>query len=648
MKLKLTILFLILSLSIIGAQNKIIDSLKALVKTEITDSLKIKAYGDLCWYYSGISTDSAFYYGNVALDLSKKTNNLNGEAQAYNDFGIIHYKLSNFDTSNTFYKKALVIRLKNKDTLGLGSLYNKMGISYQRIFKMDSAIYYNTKALEIFESLKNGQYVALIKNNIANIYFNLKQYQKALNEHLDVVKIREQINDEFGLVQSYTNIGNSYLFLKDTLKSTLNYKKGIEIAEKNNYEQELSALYNNYGAILTNQKQFDEAILFFNKSLQLREKLNDSYGIASVSQNIGDLYLSTGKIKDAELNLRRGLLLAKKTNAKELEMKGYKALLSFFAVKKNTDSILHYQKLYSIAQDSIFNSRVTKEIAEIQEKYDTAQREKEISQQKELLLKNELEIKNKNLYALLLSSGLLIFTIISFGLYKRQQHKKREYKNQLKLKEAQTYSKLQDQRLHISRDLHDNIGSQLTFIISSIDNLKFSTDVTNEKLKNKLTEINQFTGGTISQLRDTIWAMNKNDINYDEFQSRLLSFIEKAKKATNNIQFNFESSISNEFTFTSIKGISVFRIIQEAINNAIKYAEATEINILISENSSTIEFEISDNGKGFDINIVELGNGLENMQQRINEVGGTISINSQPDQGTSIKIICPKNKTNAV
>ena len=77
------------------------------------------------------------------------------------------------------------------------------------------------------------------------------------------------------------------------------------------------------------------------------------------------------------------MLLAKKINANELEMKAYKALLSFFAVKKNTDSILHYQKLYSIAQNSLFSSRITKEIAEIQEKYDSSQRENEITQQKE-------------------------------------------------------------------------------------------------------------------------------------------------------------------------------------------------------------------------------------------------------------------------
>lgn len=632
-----------------NAQKKEIDSLVKLIQTPISDSTKIKALGDLCWYYSGISTDSSFYYGNLALELSKKTTNLNGEAQAYNDFGIIYYKLSEFDKSIVYYKKSLTIRKKINDTLGIGSLYNKMGIAYQRIFRMDSAIYYNTKALEIYEKVNNVRYVALIKNNIANIYFNLKQYKKALNEHLDVAKIRKQIGDDFGLVHSYTNLGNSYLYLKDTVKSIENYKMGINIGEAKNYERELAALYNNYGAILKDQYKTKEAISYFNKSLQIRTKLNDLYGVGSVNLNLGDLYLSSGNVNVAERFMRNGLNLAKKTNSNEQEMNAYKSLLSLFAVKRNTDSVLKYQKKYMVAQDSLFSSQITTEIAEIQEKYNTAEREKEIAQQKEQLLKNELEIKNKNLFSLLLGSGFIVFSIISFSLYKRQQHKKRAYINQLALKEAQSYNRLQDQRLRISRDLHDNIGSQLTFIISSIDNLKYLSDITNTKLHNKLSEINNFANTTISQLRDTIWAMNKNEISFEDFQGRILAFIEKAKLATNNkIQFSFNASITSEITFSSIKGINIFRVIQEAINNSIKYANASEIKINISESASELNFEISDNGCGFDVNTIDLGNGLENMQKRIDEIGGRISIDSEITIGTKISINCSKNKTNAV
>jgi len=646
MRLKFFLIIAFMQFSIYS-QNKIIDSLKLLIQTPISDSLKVKVLGDLSWYYGSISIDSAFHYGDLALELSLKTNNKTGEAQAYNDLGILHYKQSNFETAIESYMSSLKIRKQLKDSLGIGSLYNKLGIAYQRTFQMDSALLYNTNALVIYEEFKHVKYIALIKNNIANIYFNLKQYNKSLNTHLEVAEMRKDINDNYGLVYSYTNIGNSYLYLNDTIQSILYYNRGIEIAEGNNYEQELSTLYNNYGAILKDKKNYSAAIKYFSKSLLIREKLKDNYGVASVELNIAELYLATNNIAAAESKIRRSLQLAIQMNANELEMNAYKSMLSYFAYKKNSDSVLYYQKLVSIAQDSIFNSRITKEVAEIQEKYNTAQNEKEIALQKEELLKKELEIKSKTIYSVILASGLIFFGIISFGLYKRSQHRKREYSNKLALKEAQTYGKLQNQRLNISRDLHDNIGSQLTFLISSIDNLKFLANKNDTILKTKLSEINQFATGTIGQLRDTIWAMNKNVISIEDLQSRVLSFIEKAKQVS-NIKFRFNSSIESPIVFSSTKGIHIFRVIQESINNALKHANPTEISVLLSENQQFITIEIRDNGKGFDKNTVELGNGLENIQHRVQEIGAEITINSEIDKGTSIKITCDKNRSNDV
>ena len=90
------------------AQQKQIDALKEQLKNRsISDSLKIKYLGDLGWYYSSFSSDSAFKYNKLALALSKKTNNLGGISQAYNDLGIVHYRLSQFDSSLTYYRKSL-------------------------------------------------------------------------------------------------------------------------------------------------------------------------------------------------------------------------------------------------------------------------------------------------------------------------------------------------------------------------------------------------------------------------------------------------------------------------------------------------------------------------------------------------------------
>ena len=271
-------------------------------------------------------------------------------------------------------------------------------------------------------------------------------------------------------------------------------------------------------------------------------------------------------------------------------------------------------------------------------------KEKEILQQKEQILANELAIKNRNLYIALTSFALLFVALISYGIYRKNQFKRKQLQKELDLKDAlttiKTQNRLQEQRLRISRDLHDNIGSQLTFIISSIDNLKFVTKDATPKLKEKLSSISNFTSETIFQLRDTIWAMNKNVITIEDLHTRILSFIEKAKNAVDTMDFQFSQEVEEELQFTSIKGINMFRVIQEAINNAVKYAEASLLKITISKKEDNLIVSIIDNGKGFDKETVSLGNGLSNMEKRMSEVDGTTKIVTTPGKGTSIQIIC--------
>ena len=106
-----------------------------------------------------------------------------------------------------------------------------------------------------------------------------------------------------------------------------------------------------------------------------------------------------------------------------------------------------------------------------------------------------MAIKNRNLYTILLISALLILGIVFYAVHKKNQFKKKQLQKEIDLKDAlatiKTQNRLQEQRLRISRDLHDNIGSQLTFIISSIDNLKFISKDANQKLKDKLSNICQ-------------------------------------------------------------------------------------------------------------------------------------------------------------
>lgn len=239
---------------------------------------------------------------------------------------------------------------------------------------------------------------------------------------------------------------------------------------------------------------------------------------------------------------------------------------------------------------------------------------------------------------------LIILSVYSFIVIKSaQQHKEAELNLATSLFENQ--NKLQEQRLRISRDLHDNIGAQLTFVISSVDNLKYEFDFENKKLDSKLNDISLFAKETIVELRDTVWAMNSDEISYEDLEIRINNYIEKAKLVQENISFSFaiEEKLKTQ-KLTSVQGMNIYRTIQEAVNNALKYANATVISINAKTFENQIKLTIQDNGIGFNVNkkmakeLATTGNGLNNMKKRIEEIGGQISISSS-NEGTIIEIL---------
>ena len=648
-------LFIFITISTtLFSQQKQIDALKEkLNKASLSDSLKIKYLGDLGWYFSGFAADSAFKYSKQALKLSEKTNNQKGIAQGFNDIGIIHYRIAQFDSSLVYYKKSLKVRKKNNDSLGIASLFNKMGIAHNQLFNLDSAIYYALESIKIYKKLGRDRLVTMNLNNVANLYKDSKLYKKALSIHKENLEIRKKINDSVGYVYSYNGLADVYGFLEKKDSAEYYYKKAIPIAKKLNLNNELSVIYNNLGTYYKEKGNLNGALSLFEKSLEIRKKINDKYGIISSYINLSDLNLLKKRYKTAERQIHLANSEAKKINAKEQYLYIYKGLMLSKIQLNQKDSVSYYFSKYDSINNSIYNKQTVEKIADIETKYKTAEKEKQIATQKKELLEKELAIKNRNLYTILLISALLILGIIFFAVHKKNQFKKKQLQKEIDLKDAlatiKTQNRLQEQRLRISRDLHDNIGSQLTFIISSIDNLKFISKDANQKLKDKLSSISSFTSDTIHQLRDTIWAMNKSEINVEDLHARVLSFVEKAKISSPNIQFEVNYDIDKNKAFSSVIGMNIFRVIQEAINNSIKYAEASKINILLQKNKNKFEVNIKDNGIGFDINSVNLGNGLSNMEKRMSEIEGKVKINSNLKKGTEISIaVTIENTSNDV
>ena len=139
--------------------------------------------------------------------------------------------------------------------------------------------------------------------------------------------------------------------------------------------------------------------------------------------------------------------------------------------------------------------------------------------------------------------------------------------------------------------------------------------------------------------------MNKNEISFEDLQTRITNFINQAKVAATGIQFDFQIDpfIDSQHSFTSIRGMNIYRIIQEGVNNAIKYAKASKVVVQINETPESFTITIQDNGVGFNKEEVVMGNGLQNMSKRGRDLQGELKINSEDGKGTIILLEVPKN-----
>ncbi|MCU0326061.1 MAG: histidine kinase [Spirosomaceae bacterium] len=209
---------------------------------------------------------------------------------------------------------------------------------------------------------------------------------------------------------------------------------------------------------------------------------------------------------------------------------------------------------------------------------------------------------------------------------------------QEQLKRLEAQYKLQIEKERISRDLHDNIGSQLAFITANID--YYSQKITtNPEHQQKLASLSDYVRTTTQQLRDTIWAINKETIQLNDFVKRIQGYVSKhLENQSISFSLSFDEN-NNNLVLTSPQALNLFRVLQECINNIGKHSQSDRVGIDVVSDGHLLKLMIWDNGVGFDPNQhYEDHYGLQNIVSRIEEINGKVEIKSVLGTGTSINI----------
>lgn len=634
------VLFPLLSFS----QN--LDSLLVVIKAIKNDSAKIRAYNEIAFKYIFNNPTKAVEVIREGKALAKDAKFQFGLTELTNTHGIYMDVTGQSDSARFFFEDALKMSRENKFETIESMCINNLGMFNWNRGNYNEALDYFFKSLKIVEKLKDEKSTASSLNNIGLIYQEMNLSEKALEYHKKALAVREKYNLENDQIASLNNIGINLKDLGRIDEAISIYKKGIQLAQRKDNLIEYYRLLDNLANAYNAKGNLQLALQTYLKALDRPENFNaDEKSLLSTYNNIATLYNEINKPKLAIQHINNGFALIKKYPDIELIAADlYLTSAESYYMLDNFEKARVLKSKFITLKDSIFSETNAEKVADLEIKYETEKKETEILLQRAEIAERDLVIQKRTYQIYGLIGLALVLGVLGYLIYNQQEIKNKQLQKENQLKDAllkiETQNKLQEQRLRISRDLHDNIGAQLTFIISSIDNLKYAFDITDKKLSDKLIAISDFTSGTIYELRDTIWAMNKSEITFEDLQSRISNYIDKAHLYDADIQFSFkvEDDVNKTKKFTSVEGMNIHRIIQEAIHNSLKYAYATKISVNVSNEDSTLMFKISDNGTGFDEANVKLGNGIQNMRKRASEINGNLQMDSIISKGTTVAL----------
>jgi len=209
-----------------------------------------------------------------------------------------------------------------------------------------------------------------------------------------------------------------------------------------------------------------------------------------------------------------------------------------------------------------------------------------------------------------------------------------------RVEELELIQKAQKQRELISRDLHDNVGSNLTYIISSLDYLTYKSSK-NIDLAEKANSLSDFTRDTMHQLRDTIWHISSEAVTLEKFLKRIEEMCLRLKEINESTNCCVSIEGNLEMVLPPLPALNLFRVVQESVNNSYKHASATNINVEIRlDNFQLLTIRIVDDGIGFNLEESKIDGhyGLINLQSRMEDIGAELNISSVITEGTVVEV----------
>lgn len=343
------------------------------------------------------------------------------------------------DRGLMYVQQALALADSLQDRTGKVGIYSSIGQYYQIIGNFTKALGNYLDALQLAEDLKRGTDVLRIKNSIGAIYFSMEDNKNALRFYEEVLKLAEEMQRFPQVAQAESNIGIIYHRMQEYGKALDYYTRCLRTAEKSKNMRVKGHVLNSMGRLffdmaLNDQgmkttamynQSMDKAIQYYNQSIKIKKELGDERGLANTLGNMAVVYKERGQFEECLSYYKQGLDIALRTNYIDWLKEGYSGMWEAYEGKGDYKNALESYKKYRTITDSILNANVKEDMAELQGKYNTEKKDKEIELYKKEQDLTNAKLSQQRMLIWFSGAGLLIVAVFSFFMFRGYKEKQK-------------------------------------------------------------------------------------------------------------------------------------------------------------------------------------------------------------------------------
>jgi signal transduction histidine kinase len=693
--MKYQLSFWIFLSSLVFSQSNAEDDINAFHSSK-SDVEKAQLASDIAWELRNSLPDSSLHYAEEALRLSVQTNQPKIQAYSLADIGNYYKRSENYLLALKYYKNSLSVREKIKDLELTISGYNQIALLFKQQEKYDSAAYYFETGLSLLKQKPNSVLTLKLYDGYAMTLYHLGEAERALAYLDSSYVLAENVQDSAvianvlqrkGVIRQYLgqpslalkyyaeadayfhNLGdiNGEIDIKINQASVYQQQGQMDEAEKallaaekqsiqNGFKNNLFSIYTNLADLYQNELPRSKA--YYEKAYENAERFNKVPAQIETGIALGFIALKQDEVTEAGQRIQEIDSLMQSNVLKT------PIILDFYRLKAGYFKALNdYQEAYRYANKAMWlKDSVHNELNHLQDLsaiLDHERNEKKLALEalKTSRAENERIVAESRLSRLVMwSLVVILFFLILLFLGRRKRLKiahekkmeKQRFKTALKQKEVeadllflQESLKLETKiRQKIGRDLHDNLGSKLAVIQISLEGISQNKPENRPDEEKELERITELVEQSCEEMRTISHDLIQQNQAAQSLHFYLKNYVDTILQ-TGALEIDY-NLVGEPYDVSFQMKKHIYAVVSLLLDNVIKHAQAKEASLQLFYHEDSINFEIIDNGIGFNHNGKrKKGVGLNNAQHRIQQLNGTIDIDSNHGKGTIISITIP-------